>query len=324
MRRLRSNSPTSSPHDDHAVMHGPLSEIGLADVLQLLERGKRTGVLRVVGPDPTTPRTLHLKDGRVVALEPDASDEALAAALSMRALASLDPTTPEDGPDAVPRDVRDGLRRRLATRTLAAMLHWVRGRFDFEAHAVADGPLSLSPDTIVFDVVDAEGRRAELAAVTSEFHAVAAFAPPDSVANGPPVSLGVLDWRILDVVDGVRDIATCAATLGEPVEDVADRVRSLTAAAILVLRPPLADVVRLAIDGGRYDEAVTLLRERVASVAGDGEAWRALGLAEVGAGRFDRAIDAWTAWGNVTPASADEADTLIHAARTMLEALREP
>lgn len=305
-------------------MHGPLSEIGLADVLQLLERGKRTGILRVVGPDPTAPRTIHLQGGRIVALDPDASDAALSTALCVRALASLDPATPEDGAAAVPRDVRDGLRRHLATRSLGAMLHWVRGRFDFEAHPVGDGPLSLSADAIVFDVVDAEGRREELAALTSDFHAVAEFVAPDVVANGPPLSLSVLDWRILDLVDGVRDIAACAATLGEPVEDVAGRVRALTAAAILVLRPPLAEAARFAIDAGRYDEAVALLRDRVVRVADDGQAWRALGLAEVGAGRFDRAIDAWTEWGKVAPASTDEADTLIHAARTMLEALREP
>ncbi len=305
-------------------MHGPLSEIGLADVLQLLERGKRTGVLRVVGPDPTTPRTLYLQAGRIVALDPDASDAALAAALAIRALASLDPATPEDGPNAVPHDVREGLRRRLATRTLAGMLHWVRGRFDFEAHPVGDGPLSLSPDGIVFDVVDAEGRRSELAAATNDFHAIAGFAPPDIVASGPAPSLGVLDWRILDLVDGARDIASLAATLGEPAEDVADRVRALMTAAILVLQPPLAEAARLAIDAGRYDEAIALLRSRVATVPDESAAWRALGLAEVGAGRFDRAVDAWMAWRNVAPANRDEADTLIHAARTMLEALREP
>jgi hypothetical protein len=305
-------------------VHGPLSEIGLADVLQLLERGRRSGVLRVVGPDPRTPRTLTLADGRITALEPDASDAAVAAGLSTRSLATLDPSAPDDGPGAIPREVRDGLRRRLATRALSAMLQWVRGRFDFEEHPVDPGPLSLSPDMLVFDVVEAESRREDLAGATADFHAVPDFAAGDAFEHGGPVELGILDWRILDAINGVRDVSTIAERLGEPLEDVAERIRELTGSAILVLRRPLAEEARDAVTAGEYDEAVRLLRARVATVPDDGDAWRALGLAEVGAGRFDRAVEAWTAWQGAAPSHLEEAGVLIAAARTMLDALREP
>jgi len=80
---------------------------------------------------------------------------------------------------------------------------------------------------------------------------------------------------------------------------------------------------RAAIEAGRYDEAVALLEQRVGSVRTDREAWRLLGLAEVGAGRFDRAIRAWESWQQADPTLAQEAGALIAAARTMLEALHD-
>jgi Flp pilus assembly protein TadD len=98
------------------------------------------------------------------------------------------------------------------------------------------------------------------------------------------------------------------------------------AETILVLRPAAVEVdvsARAAVHSGRYQEAVEQLRVRLASVPEDQEAWRLLGLAEVGAGRFDQAIEAWTSWASVAGPRAHEAESLILAARTMLEAMRE-
>ncbi|MEP6589749.1 MAG: DUF4388 domain-containing protein [Gemmatimonadota bacterium] len=304
-------------------MHGPLSEISLVEVLQLLQRGRRSGTLRVTGPDPTAPRTLWLRDGVVVALEPEASDLALDAGLIARCLATDDA---EEGPDRVPLTVRETLRTRLACSALAAMLHWSRGRFDFAEGVVGEGPLALSPDALVLDVVDREMRRVELGALLDDFSAVPSFAP--AVPHGPDATLDLdpLDWRLLDAVDGLRNVASLAAALDEPLDMVAERVRSLQAAAILQLvsaRPDVSLEARAAIEAGRYDEAAALLRARVSAAPGDGDAWRMLGLAEVGAGRFDRAIGAWEAWRAADPAHADEAVSLTRAAQTMVEALRE-
>lgn len=304
-------------------MHGPLSEISLVEVLQLLQRGQRSGTLRVTGPDPTAPRTLWLREGAVVALEPEASDAAVDAGLIARALASGEA---EDGPATVPAPVRDALRSRLASAALGTMLHWSRGRFDFAEGTVPPGPLNVSPDALVLDVVESEMRRVDLAGELDEFRAVPDFADAESIADGPIPTLDPLDWRLLDAVDGVRNVAALAAALDEPLDAVAERVRSLQAAAILQLMSAPADVslqARAAIEAGRYDEAAALLRARVAAVPGDGEAWRTLGLAEVGAGRFDRAIGAWEAWRAADPPRAEEAASLTRAAQTMVEALRD-
>jgi hypothetical protein len=305
-------------------MHGPLSEIGLIEVLQLLERGRRSGLLRVTGGEPERTCCLRLGGGVIVAVEPDAGDAVTRSALVARYLMSDAEARGE--PDALERPTAIELRGQLASQSLAALLHWRNGRFDFEARDAAHGPLSISPDALVFHLVASETRRVELAAPTADFRAVPDFTASEILAAGDPPALTPRDWRLLDLVDGTRDVAALAAALDEPVEDVAACIQSLRAAAILDLSRPSpapAVVARAAIEAGRYEEAARVLHARLSEHPGDGEAWRALGLAEVGAGRFERAIEAWQSWRASDPEHAGDAAALMQAARTMLEALRD-
>jgi cytochrome c-type biogenesis protein CcmH/NrfG len=204
------------------------------------------------------------------------------------------------------------------------MMHWNRGRFDFTESDTESGPLTWSADALVMALVDDESRRVELGEELHEWHAVPAFCTAEAIAAGELLSLGALDWRIMDMVDGQRDVAAISAALDEPLEEVGVRVRELAAGGILQLLPPVADgtaEARQAIDAGRYDEAAQRLRSRLHAAPQDAEAWRTLGLAEVGAGRFEGAVEAWSTWRKVAPERAAEADALILAARTMMEAL---
>lgn len=303
-------------------MHGPLHEIGLIEVLQLLERGARSGVLRLVGPDAGAPRTVRLHRGRVASIEPDAGDAALERALVRRHLV----TTDEREPTALDPAVREVVRERLARAAIGAMLHWKRGRFDFSEAVTEPGPLDWSADALVFSLVEDESRRVALAEELDQWHAVPGFTAVERIAAGDRLELDTLDWRILDAVDALRDVAAIAALLDEPLEDVGGRIRALEAAAILQLLPaeapagpPPADDVHPSGD----DDVALRLRARVRRHPEDGEGWRLLGLAEVGNGQFEAAIAAWTNWQRVAPERADDAAALIVAARTMMEALRE-
>lgn len=304
-------------------MHGPLSEIGLIEVLQLLERGRRSGRLRVIGPTNGPPHTLRIRDGLLVAIEPDADDAALTKALIRRA--ELAPGEPADL-SPVPVAHQEAVRERLARQALGVMLHWDHGRFDFEAGPVPDGPLSWSSDALVLDLVATESRRAELQEALSQWRVIVERAPADAMPGELPISLEALDWRIVDAANGQRDVAGLAAHLVEPIEEVGARVRVLESAAILHLRQPDPEVRRSderpqLLD--TPDQSIERLRARLRFVPGDGMAWRALGLAEVGAGHFDRAVAAWTAWQDSVPADTLAARALIEAAHIMMEALRD-
>ena len=162
-------------------------------------------------------------------------------------------------------------------------MHWNRGRFDFTEADTESGPLTWSADALVMALVDDESRRVELGEEMQDWHAIPAFCAADAVARGEVLALGALDWRILDVVDGQRDVAAISASLDEPLEDVGARIRELVAGGILQLLPPAADgtaEARQAIDAGRYDEAADRLRLQLHAAPQDAEAWRTLGLAE--------------------------------------------
>ena len=305
-------------------MHGPLSEIGLIEVLQLLERGGGSGVLSISGAHPAEPCQLHILKGVIVALEPIAGEAATRRALVARQLMSA--AEAADDPGVLARPMATQLRTQLAAQALGAMFHWRRGRFDFVAGGVTAGPLSLSPDALVFDLVASESRRVEFAPLMQDFQAIPVFVAPELLATGPALTITPPEWRLLDQVDGVRDVTALAAALEEPIDEVAACIQSLQGALILDLRSPAADAgqaVRAAVDAGRYEDATTLLRERLAEHPDDVEAWRALGLAEVGAGRFEAAIEAWQSWRTNDPAHAGDAAALMQAARTMVEALRD-
>ncbi|MGH7582392.1 MAG: DUF4388 domain-containing protein [Gemmatimonadales bacterium] len=299
-------------------MHGPLSEIGLIEVFQLLHRGRRSGTLEVAGGEAEQAVTVRLNDGIIVAVEPEAGDAALQQALVARHLAA--------GKSGADLDTSVGLRSVLATRALGRMIQRNGGHFDFRESAGVAGPLAIVPDDLVFQLVDAETRRIELAAECAQFSAVPEFVAAERLAAGPDHPFSADDWRLLDLVDGVCDIASLARVLDEPVESVAESVRALQGAAILDLRPPAADpmaAAHAAIAAGRFDDAVGLLRQQVDAHPHDGGAWRSLGLAEAAAWRFDRAISAWTAWQAEEPDRAGDAAALMLAAGTMMEALRD-
>lgn len=298
-------------------MHGPLHEIGLLDILQLLERGRQSGELLVFGPDSTKPQKLRIRLGKVISVEPGADDQTLRRALLSRSLVAEDGCGP-------PRWRVEQLRQQLAYLCLEQMVRWQSGEFDFNESEQVPGPLELSAEWLSRNLVARELDREELDCRLDGFGLIPDFPGQTDDRILPP--LDSLAWRVLDAVDGLRSVQAIAERLDEPIEDVAHRIELLLAETILVRRSTAAAVdltARAALAAGRHEEAIDQLRCRIASVADDGEAWRLLGLAQVCAGRFDQAVAAWTSWQSLAGPRAAEADLLIDAARTMLEAMRD-
>ena len=160
-------------------MHGPLSEIGLIEVLQLLERGGRSGVLSITGAHPAEPCQLHILEGEIVALEPLCGDTATGRALVARHLISEVEAT--DDPGVVARPIARQLRAQLAAQALGAMLHWRRGRFDFVAGVVAPGPQSLAPDARGFE--QGVANRLDFLLVNGAVHQVVQGIPAEAPAH---------------------------------------------------------------------------------------------------------------------------------------------
>lgn len=198
-----------------APLTGALDTLALADVLQLLDLGRKSGVLAVDAGDGRRRGLVRLADGCVRAARfqdgarPELRDpfDAVAAMLALdsgRFTFAADPAPAPDGPDA-----GEGVR-------VEALLMEAMRRLDEGAPALAPpaGPPHASPAAPTIPVLTAD----------------------DPAELGAPVRLRAADWALLAAVDGRRDVAAVAATAGQPPEQAAAALAALARAGLVAFR----------------------------------------------------------------------------------------
>lgn len=206
--------------DAAPLLSGSLRELALADVLQLLELGRKSGVLHV-----------HAADGRVGALV--LGDGALAGVRPLGA------PSPDDARDDARDDAHDDALRDAA----CALLDVRAGTFTFVPLADGDAPTPrLRVEALLVDAARRVDEWARLAPHISGPDAVPTLAEHDAapVASSP---LGddprddfrpdARHWALLAEVDGVRAIAALAAALGRDALAVAADCHALARAGLV-------------------------------------------------------------------------------------------
>ena len=176
------------------VLEGSLRELALADVLQLLELGRRTGVLRVDDEARGLTGDVALADGAVTG-----------ARLGARA------ATREADVQAI----------------VCALLEARVGRFAFvPALESADDAPERTPERTAVRRVRVEAILVEAARRADEWARLAELVPhpaavPMLIDDGvaAPLTLDARQWALLAEVDGARDVVGLAAALGrDPLE----------------------------------------------------------------------------------------------------------
>jgi hypothetical protein len=187
-----------------ALIEGSLREVALADVLQLLEMGRKSGILRIT--DAVSGRHAHitLVDGRI------------------RDAAS------SDGP---PLDTRE---------TAIELLGWSSGRFAVEP--LAEEPVrrrgarpapTIGVDSVLMEAARRADEWARLVDRVPGAHAVPRLADPDAAAA--PVALAPEEWEVLAYANGWSDLREIAARSGRDVLTVARAVHRLVCEGFLVI-----------------------------------------------------------------------------------------
>lgn len=214
------------------AIRGNLSEAGLADVLQLIGLGQKTGCLSVAHASPDGPHafgSIWFVHGRIVQatlvnrrdrlgdllVRAGVLDEAdLRAALVEQAgepEARLGEILLRRG--AVDRATLDAHRRLQVEETVHQLLAWTQGSFSFEAEVrcdARDAVVALDPGTLLLEAA----RRADEATV------VATIVPGSDAIFTPiaaPVDVAELTSdarRVLPLVDGRRDVRRLADDAG--------------------------------------------------------------------------------------------------------------
>jgi hypothetical protein len=339
------------------ALEGPLKEFHIQDVFQLLDLGRKTGVLRVTSELRQTSASVSFERGGVVAARLGKNPQRFGTRLVRRnkiSATDLDRALAlqEKGDSRRLGDIlvalgaisRRELERQLKAQmeeTILDLLGWTEGHFRFEegadSEALVEAPVRIPTEGLLMESARRSDEWSRMEDKVPHLRVVPRLPPPDTPANGK-LDLAPLEWEVLAAVDGQRDLHALADTLSRSEFDVARAIYSLAAAGVVVLDSggpaengrehggALAPV-RQALGKGDFAGASHLVQEILRTDPLLPEAHRLFGVCLAAAGRFRDAADTWKGWarlGTRTPAEealAPEVGRLREAAEILAEEL---
>src|SRR5919199_121417 len=339
------------------ALEGPLKEFHIQDVFQLLDLGRKTGVLRVTSELRQTTASVTFERGGVVAATLGKNAQRFGARLVRvgkisakdldRALALQEKGDSRRLGDilvsigAISRRELDRQLKAQTEETILDLLSWTEGHFRFEegasSEALVDTPIRIPTEGLLMESARRLDEWSRIESKVPHLRVVPKLPAPDTPPKGK-LDLLPFEWEVLAAVDGQRDLHTLADTLGRSEFDVARTIYALAAAGVIVLDDRSAALdgrehgstlapAREALAKGEYERAATTLQEALRSDPLMPEARRLLGLCQAALGRFRGAAETWKSWsrlGTRTPAEealAPEVERLRQAAEILAEEL---
>lgn len=342
------------------ALEGPLKELHIQDVFQLLDLGRKTGVLRVTSELRQTAGTVSFERGGVVAAtlgkdpQPIGTRLVRAGKISQQQLDRAR-ALQESGDSRRLGDIlvaagaisRRELDRQLKAQLEEAIFHllgWSEGYFRFEdgapCEAIVEAPVRIPTEGLLMEAAHRMDEWSRIEDKVPHLRVVPRLPSTDSPTNGR-LELAPPEWEVLAAVDGQRDLHTLAAVLGRSELDIARTVYALSSAGVIVLDSatpvPLSEngapsgaplgLARQALVRGEYEKAADTLQEILRADPLMPEARRLYGLCQAALGRFRGAADSWKTWarlGTLTPAEealSPSVERLKKAAETLAEEL---
>lgn len=255
------------------AIEGPLRELGIHDVFQLLDLSRKTGVLRVASElredeglvvfdggrvvqatirSKTIPTELALlQAGRVT--ESDL-ERARARRTGGRALAEMVDLLVEIG--AITQKELERQLRLQVESVVFELMSWREGFFSFEERARADMPtdsrISVSTESLLMEGARRIDEWSRIADIVPNLAVIPELAPvgdarddgdsgfeQGEAASGPMLDLLPHEWQVLTMIDGERDLRGIAASLGRDEFEIAKIAYGLATTGIIWLRTPV-------------------------------------------------------------------------------------
>ena len=233
------------------AIEGPLRELGIQDVLQLLELAGKNGVLTVRSEQLNDEAILHFARGEIVFAVRRRSTRRLGQLL-IRA-GKLTRTQLDDALELQRTDptkrlaeillerkfiLEEELERQLRFQmeeTVYELMAWQEGYFKFEERAEIGSQRLLS--RVRVDSLLMEGARridewTRLETKVPSADAVPVLAPITD-RDVRPLDLGTDEWELLAEIDGERDIRQLAADLGRSTFDVGKTIYGLVSSGVV-------------------------------------------------------------------------------------------
>jgi len=202
-------------------IEGPLRELGLPDVFQLLDLSRKTGMLRVTSRLRDDEGVVYFDGGRVVQanVRSRLRDRVDAAAISEREL-----------------------ERKLRAQIEGAvydLMAWREGFFSFEEREIADVPagerVKIATESLLMESARRIDEWSRIADKIPHMQVVPVLAdlPEDHESQ---LDLLPHEWEVLSLIDGQRDLRAIAATLGRGEFEAAKVVYGLVTTGVVEIR----------------------------------------------------------------------------------------
>ncbi|HET6680531.1 MAG TPA: DUF4388 domain-containing protein [Gemmatimonadaceae bacterium] len=308
------------------AIEGPLRELGIHDVFQLLDLSRKTGRLRVTSALRDNEGAVFFENGRVIAAgirsNPHPLGEVLLKAGKISE-ADLERARAEQAARGsrqrlgeilvahravTPRELERHVRAQIEA-VVFELMSWQEGFFRFEEGDVGDAPTdfvgSISTESLLMEGARRIDEWARIAPRIAHMGMVPVLA---SLDDDHPSQLDLLpnEWAVLAMIDGVTDLRGIAERLGRSDFEVARIAYGLVTTDVIEVRPPepqrfdgLGDDdaghhlarARGAMDGGRYEEALAAAGAAVSAAPQSADPRLLLARALTALGRHDDALE---------------------------------
>ncbi len=323
------------------AIEGPLRELGLHDVFQLLDLSRKTGVLRITSHLRNNEGTVYFEGGAIVFAEMRKNARRIGERLVQagklspaelehartvqqreshrrrlgRIIVEMGALTPRELEQEVERQVED---------CVFELLSWREGFFSFAegdvAGAPADAQVRLPTEKVLMEGARRIDEWSRIETQVPHLGVIPSLAPLEPSAPATHLDLRPAEWEVLAEVDGVRDLRQIAAAVKTAEFEVARTTFGLVATGVVALRDPVASP-RPGAAGGDAGALVAAAEVRLGT--GDIEAAReaaeaalalrpeeprvhlVLGRTRLAAGLYGEAVDLFRRAMRLEPGLAD-------------------
>ena len=241
------------------AIEGPLRELSIHDVFQLLDLSKKTGVLRVTSDLRQNAGTLYFEDGAVVYAEIRSNPHPLGTMLlrsgritdgdleRARAMQNRhnDPRRFGEILVAIGAITQRELDRQLrfqVEEVVFEVMSWNEGYFSFEEgqpeHIPAETTGRIRVEAVLMEGARRIDEWSRIENRIPHLGVVPTLSPPPATGSTGELDLLPPEWEVLALIDGRRDVRALAAALGRSDFDVAKTLFGLDSAGIITLVEP--------------------------------------------------------------------------------------
>jgi len=242
------------------AIEGPLRELSIHDVFQLLDLSRKTGVLRVASELRQNAGTIYFDAGAVVYAEIQSNPHLLGELLvrsgriardeleQAREVQRRQGDSPRLGEILVNTGVITARERQRYVRlqieeVVFEVTSWTEGHFSFGEGAVEpvtpDAPVRIRVEALLMEAARRIDEWTRIERRIPHLGVVPTLAPAPDASEGQ-LDLLPPEWEVLALIDGHRDVREIAAELGRSDFDVAKTLFGLESAGVVLLVEPAA------------------------------------------------------------------------------------